>query len=62
MLTVVTKGGVGSVSVLSLAHGQMANRMVDVEYGDEIDEVRLVPLPDGRVVLVTGDEVSFFRV
>ena len=35
--------------------------MVDVEYGDEVDEVRLVPLPDGRVVLVTGDGVSFFR-
>jgi hypothetical protein len=62
VLTVVTKGGIGSVSVLSLAHGQMANRMVDVEYGDEVDQVRLVPLPDGRVVLVTGDEVSFFRV
>ena len=62
VLTVVTKGGIGSVSVLSLADGQMANRMVDVEYGDEIAEVRLVPLPDGRVVLVTGDGVSFFRV
>ena len=62
VLTVVTKGGVGSVSVLSLAHGRMANRMVEVEYGDEIGEVRLVPLPDGRVVLATGDGVSFFRV
>ena len=36
--------------------------MVEVEYGDEVDDVRLVPLPDGRVVLVTGDDVSFFEV
>ena len=36
--------------------------MVQVEYGDEVDQVRLIPLPDGRVVLVTGDDVEFFEV
>ena len=48
--------------MLSLAGGKLSNRMVEVEYGDEVAQVRLVPLADGRVVLVTGDAVSFFDV
>ena len=32
--------------------------MVEVEYGDDVSAVRLVPLPDGRVVLVTGEDAS----
>jgi hypothetical protein len=40
----------------------MSNRMVEVEYGDEVAAVRLVPLADGRVVLVTGDNASFFQL
>ena len=62
-LTVVSqgwRGRTGWVSVLSLAGGTLSNRMVEVEYGDEIAQIRLVPLADGRVVLVTGDDVSFF--
>ncbi|WP_036491437.1 beta-propeller domain-containing protein [Nocardioides sp. CF8] len=62
-LTVVSqgwRGRTGWVSVLSLQAGEISNRMVEVEYGDEVAEVRLVPLADGRVVLVTGDAVSFF--
>lgn len=62
-LTVVSqgwKGRTGWVSVLTLDGGTMTNRLVEVEYGDEIAQVRLVPLADGRVVLVTGDAVSFF--
>ena len=31
-----------------------------MEHGRDVAEVRLVPLPDGRVVLVTGEDVSFF--
>ncbi|PUA82525.1 beta-propeller domain-containing protein [Nocardioides currus] len=64
-LTVVSQGWEGRtgwVSVLDLADGRMSNRMVEVEYGDEVSQVRLVPLADGRVVLVTGDAVSFFDV
>jgi len=64
-LTVVSqgwKGRTGWVSVLTLEGGTMSNRLVEVEYGDEVAEVRLVPLADGRVVLVTGDAVSFFDV
>jgi hypothetical protein len=54
------RGTVGYVSELTLDGGRMSNRMVEVEYGDEVDAVRLVPLADGRVVLVTGDGASFF--
>ena len=54
------RGTVGYVSVLTLGGGHLDNRMVQVEYGDEISAVRLVPLADGRVVLVTGDGASFF--
>lgn len=62
-LTVVSEGDVGTtgwVSVLRVEDGRLSNRMVEVEYGAEVDQVRLVPLPTGRVVLVTGDGVSFF--
>jgi hypothetical protein len=54
------RGQVGYVSVLTLGDGELTNRMVEVEYGDEVSAVRLVPLADGRVVLVTGDNASFF--
>ena len=64
VLTVINdygKGGeTGYVSVLTLGEGEMDNRMVEVEFGAEVTEVRLVPIPDGRVVLVTGDSASFF--
>jgi hypothetical protein len=65
VLSVVTTwgkvgGATGYVSVLQLGDGELSNRMVEVEYGDEVAAVRLVPLPDGRVVLVTGDDAEFF--
>ena len=62
-LTVISEGDVGTtgwVSVLRVEDGRLSNRMVEVEYGAEVDQVRLVALPTGRVVLVTGDDVSFF--
>jgi hypothetical protein len=64
-LTVISEGydgRTGYVSVLRVADSQVRNELVEVEYGDEVDDVRLVPLPDGRVVLATGDTVSFFAV
>ncbi len=66
-LTVVSRGygsRTGYVSVLKVVDGEFVNRLVEVEYGDEVSEVRLVPLTHGasagKVVLVTGDDVSFF--
>ena len=63
VLTVVSQGWTGTtgwVSVLSLADGSMSNRMVEVEHGTDVADVRLVPLASGKVALVTGDDVSFF--
>ena len=62
-LTVITEGWEGTtarVSVLEVSGDTLSHRMVEVEHGSDVAEVRLVPLPDGRVVLVTGDDVAFF--
>ena len=64
-LTVVSQGWTGTtgwVSVLSLDDGRMSNRMVEVEHGSDVADVRLVPLASGKVALVTGEGVSFFEV
>lgn len=64
-LTVVSEGWTGTtgwVSVLSLADGSLDNRMVEVERGTDVEDVRLVPLPTGEVALVTGEDVTFFSV
>ena len=65
VLTVVSQGWTGTtgwVSVLSLADGSMTNRMVEVEHGTDVADVRLVPLASGKVALVTGEDVSFFAL
>ena len=41
---------------------RMTERKVPVEYGTDTYGVRLVPLPSGKVALVTGESVSFFEV
>ena len=64
-LTVVSQGWTGTtgwVSVLSLTDGSMANRMVEVEHGTDVADVRLVPLASGKVALVTGEDVTFFSI
>ena len=64
-LTVVSQGWSGTtgwVSVLSLDDGSMTNRMVEVEHGSDVAQVRLVPLSSGKVALVTGEDVSFFSL
>ncbi len=61
-LAVVTRGWEGTmawVSVLEVDGGTLTERRLVVEHGSDVAEVRTVPLPDGRVVLVTGDDVSF---
>lgn len=65
VLTVVSEGWTGTtgwVSVLSLDDGSMSNRMVEVEHGTDVADVRLVPLASGKVALVTGEDVSFFAL
>ncbi len=64
-LTVVSEGWTGTtgwVSVLSLTDGSMTNRMVEVEHGTDVADVRLVPVASGKVALVTGEDVSFFSI
>jgi hypothetical protein len=60
LLTVIQHGRAGYVSTVHLDSGRMTNRMVQADYGNDIAQIRTVPLPDGRVVLVTGDDVEFF--
>lgn len=65
VITVLEKSArtrIGFVSVVHLADGKLQQRLVQVEYGDDVDDVRAVPLPDGRVVLVTGDKAQFFEL
>ncbi|MEI5675498.1 MULTISPECIES: beta-propeller domain-containing protein [unclassified Nocardioides] len=66
LLTVIAdygrRGQTGYVSMLHLHDRQISNRMIEVEHGEDVAEVRTVPLGDGRVVLVTGSEVSYFEV
>lgn len=66
-LTVVSSSGwdsssTGWVSVLRVDGDSLTSRDVPVEYGEDTAQVRLVPLPSGKVVLVTGETVSFFDV
>lgn len=63
VLTVVERGRrspTAWVSTLALGGGRMEARETLVDRGSDLDRVRLVPLPDDRVVLVTGDGARFF--
>jgi hypothetical protein len=62
VLTVVQRGSTGWLSIQHLADERLHNRMVRVEYGADIAGVRTLEIPDGRVVLVTGEGVRFLRV
>lgn len=62
MFTVVAKHNgarEGWLSIMRLQGGEFHNRWQKVEYGADVDQVRTVPLPGGRVVLVTGEDVRF---
>ncbi|WP_435741737.1 beta-propeller domain-containing protein [Nocardioides sp. SYSU DS0663] len=62
VLTVVQRGHTGFVSVLTLDEGELGNRMVEAERGADVDALRIVPLPDGRVVLVSDSDASFLAL
>jgi hypothetical protein len=59
-LTVIQKGGRVSVAALKVTHGRLTSTLTNVEYGDDARQVRTLGLPDGRVALVTGEDVRFF--
>ena len=60
-LTVIAdyRANTGYISVLTLADGVMTNRMVEAPAG-RVEKLRTLPLPNDRVVLVTGAGVEFF--
>jgi hypothetical protein len=58
-LTVIARGNKGYVSELHVKNGTLTNTMTEVEYGRDVDAVRLVLVGD-KVVLVTGEDVRFF--
>lgn len=60
VLTVIQRGNTGYVSSMIARGGRLQNTMTRVDFGSDVAEVRLVPLPDDQVVLVTGDAVRFF--
>jgi hypothetical protein len=75
LLTVVSRSGASGwapqttppvpqawVSVLTVRDGALDNRMVAVPEAGDVNDVRTVPLTDGRVVLVAGDSVRFLTL
>ncbi len=62
VLTVIRRGRTGWLSIQHLDNSQLHNRMIKVEYGDDIAQVRTLGMPDGRVVLVTGENVRFLNL
>ncbi len=62
VLTVVERWGrtrLGLLSVTRIVEGHLQQSSVRVEYGEDVAQVRTVPLGDGRVVLVTGEQVRY---
>lgn len=62
VLTVIQRGSTGWLSIQHLDDGQLHDRMLKVEYGDDVAQVRTMGMPDGRVVLVTGEDVRFLTL
>lgn len=65
VLTIIERWGsrrVGYLSIVKIEEGELKERLMQVEYGDDVDDLRTVPLPDGRVVLVTGDKAQFLEL
>jgi hypothetical protein len=64
LLTIIGDGyqGRGWLSLLTVGPHSLHNRMVRLAPTADLSSVRTVPLPDGRVVLVNGDEVRLVDV
>ena len=50
------------LAAIRVQDGQLTSTQTNVEYGDDADQVRTFGLPDGRIVLVTGEDVRFFTL
>ncbi len=64
-LSVVTRGygaRTGWLSIIRLDDGTISEELVEVEHGSEVDHVRLLRLPDKRVLLVTAEGASYVEV
>jgi len=61
-LTVIRKGDRVRIAAITVSHGKLSSSLTNVEYGDDAAQVRTFGLPDGRVVLVTGEDVRFFTL
>ena len=64
LLTVVSDGYGGRVwvSVLTVGDGSLHDRLVPLASTGDVTGVRTVPVADGRVVLVDGDDVRFLSL
>mgnify|MGYP000412687686 FL=1 len=64
-LSVITRGygaRTGWLSTLRLDDGTISEELVEVEHGSDVDHVRLLRLPDTRVLLVTAEKASYVEV
>mgnify|MGYP003708747019 CR=1 FL=1 len=64
-LSVITRGygaRTGWLSIIRLDDGTISEELVEVEHGSDVDHVRLLRLPDKRVLLVTAEEASYVEV
>ena len=64
-LSVLTRGWgarTGWLSVVRLDDGMLSQELLEVEHGSDVERVRLVRLPDTRVLLVTGDDASLLEL
>ena len=64
-LTVITDGygaRTGWVAALHLDHGKFVTTMTKAGYGRAVDSIRLLPLPSGKVVMLTSNSASFLAV
>jgi hypothetical protein len=64
-LTVIERWGasrVGYLATLAVRRGQLISHVRQVEYGNDVTQVRAVPVGGGRVVLVTGEDARFLHL
>ena len=62
VLTVLQHGSRVKLAAVRVHDGQLTSTLTNVEYGADAAQVRTLGLPDGRVVLVTGEDVRFFAL